>query len=91
MIKSIKHKGLKELYEEGSTRRINRIHIGKCIMILNALEVAKQPQDLNIQGFAFHGLEGKPKRYSVKVNKNYRVTYGWDNDGAAAIDFEDYH
>ena len=90
MIKSFKHKGLRELYEDGATKKIRPDHLGKCVRILQALDIAKQPQDLNITGFAFHGLQGMPPRYAVKVNKNYRVTFGWD-DGAEAVDYEDYH
>ena len=25
------------------------------------------------------------------VNKNWRITFGWDEDAAIAVDLEDYH
>ena len=46
---------------------------------------------MNIAGFRFHGLQGVPKRWSVWVTANYRITFGWSGEFAQAIDFEDYH
>ncbi len=44
--------------------------------ILQWLEVAVRPEDMNIAGFRFHGLQGNPKRWSVRVTANYRITFG---------------
>ena len=46
---------------------------------------------MNIAGFHFHGLQGKPKRWSVRVSGNYRITFGWSGENALDVDFEDYH
>lgn len=35
--------------------------------------------------------KGKPKRYSVDVNRNYRVTFGWEDGDAIDVDVEDTH
>jgi proteic killer suppression protein len=42
---------------------------------------------MNIAGLRFHGLLGSPKRWSVWVTGNYRITFGWSADAAQAIDF----
>jgi proteic killer suppression protein len=55
------------------------------------LDVAAQPADLNIAGFRFHGLQGNPKRWSVRVTGNFRITFGWSGENALDVDFEDYH
>jgi proteic killer suppression protein len=55
------------------------------------LEVASQPEELNIAGFHFHSLQGKPKRWSLRVTGNYRITFGWSGETALDVDFEDYH
>ena len=89
MIASFRHKGLEELYRTGNTRRIRADQIGKCIRILQLLETASHPEDLNIAGFRFHGLQGKPKRWSMRVTGNYRVTFGWSGENAEEIDLED--
>jgi len=46
---------------------------------------------MNVAGFRFHRLQGNPKRWSVWVTANYRITFGWSGDEALAVDFEDYH
>ena len=90
MIKSFAHKGLKELYIDGRSRRIHLDFIGRCALLLKALDAAKTPEEMNVAGYRFHGLQGRPKRWSVRVNKNWRLTFGW-NDGAIDVDLEDYH
>jgi len=91
MIGSFRHKGLKEIYRTGKTRRIGADHLRKCVRILQLLEVAGQPEDLNIAGFHFHVLRGNPKRWSVRVSGNFRITFGWSGENALEVDFEDYH
>jgi len=91
VIGSFRHKGLEELYRGGATRRIGADQVRKCIRILQLLDLATRPEDLNIAGFRFHGLQGKPKRWSLRVTGNYRITFGWSGENAEEVDFEDYH
>ena len=91
MISTFRHKGLEEIYLTGQTRRIGAGHVRKCIRILQLLEVAEKPEDMNIAGFRFHGLQAKPKRWSVRVTANYRITFGWLGESALDVDLEDYH
>lgn len=90
MIKSFKHKGLKELFETGRSKHVGSDYTKKCVKILNALAVAQNPQAMNVEGFNFHHLHFQ-KRYSCKVNANYRLTFAWDGEGAVEVDLEDYH
>jgi len=46
---------------------------------------------MNVPGFGFHGLQGDPKRWAVSVNANYRITFGWSDESAIDVNFEDYH
>jgi proteic killer suppression protein len=91
VIGSFRHKGLEELYRTGKTRRIGALQIGRCARILQLLELALRPEDMNIAGFRFHRLHGDPKRWSVRVTGNYRITFGWSDESALEVDFEDYH
>ena len=91
MIKSFQHKGLKQLFEKGSSAKINQQHKAKCLRLLDALDAATLPQELNIPGFGFHGLEGNPKRYAVSVSGNYRITFEWEGKDAMQVLYEDYH
>ena len=91
MIGSFRHKGLEEIHVTGTTRRIGTANIGKCVRILQLLEVAGQPEDMNIVRFRFQGLRGKPPRWAVRVTGNYRISFGWAGENALDIDLEDYH
>jgi proteic killer suppression protein len=61
------------------------------VRILQLLEVAQRPEDLSIAGLHFHALQGNPKRWSVRVTANYRITFGWSGEDALEVDFKDYH
>jgi len=90
MIKSYKNKHLKELVETGKSHHIGDRYLEKCLIILTLLQEAESLDDLNIPSFRFHRLETNPVRYSMRVNKNYRITFGWDGS-PVTVDFEDYH
>ena len=91
MVASFKNKGLEEIYQTGQTRRIGAEYVRKCVRILQALEVAGQPEEMNVTGFRFHRLQASPRRWSVRVTGNYRITFGWSGEDAHEVDFEDYH
>lgn len=91
MIKSFQHKGLKQLFEKDKSAKINPQQKAKCIRLMDALDVASKPDDMNIPGWEFHGLEGKPKRYSVSVTGNWRITFQWEDEDATRVNLEDYH
>ena len=47
---------------------------------------------MNYPGSYFHPLKGdRAGHYAVRLTANYRVTFGWDEDGATNVDIEDYH
>ena len=91
MIRSFKNKGLRELFERGTTRRINRTFHRRLLRRLDALEAAVEPADLNVPGFDFHGLKGKPKRFSIHVNGPWCLTFCWEDGDATGVEFEQYH
>ena len=91
MIKSFKHKGLAELFEKGRSAKIKPDIQGRVLRRLEVLDQAKLLMDLNIPGFNFHGLYGKPKRYSIHVNGPWCITFEWERDTAMKVDFEQYH
>lgn len=91
MIKSFKYKGLAELFEKGSSRKIRPDLHSRTLRRLEALDQAESLADLNVPGFDFHGLQGTPKRYSIHVNGPWCLTFEWIEGEAARIDFEQYH
>ncbi len=92
MIKSWKHKGLKQFYETGSIKGIQAKHRIRLTIILQRLDAAIKPDDLNLPGMRFHSLKGKRKGYySVSVSGNWRVIYKFENGHAILVSYLDYH
>ena len=91
VVASSRNKGLEEIYLTGKTRRIGAEYVRKCVRILQSLEVATAPEDMNVTGYRFHSLHGNPRRWSVRVTGNSRITVGWSGENAHDVDFEDYH
>ncbi len=91
MIRSYRHKGLKELFEKGTTARIQKSLQERCLRRLDALDRAARAEDMNLHGFDFHALHGKPQRYTAHVNGPWCITFEFDNGDAFRVDFEQYH
>ncbi len=91
MIKNFSHKGLQELFNTGRSSKIGKKYQNRAVRRLDSLEFATKPEEMDIPGFDFHSLTGKPERYSVHVNGNYCITFGWEGRNAINVDFEDYH
>lgn len=92
MIKSWKHKGLCRFFQNGDISGIQVKHQSKLKIILQLLDAASQPADLNLPGMRFHRLKGNYKNhYSVTVNGNWRIIYAFDGTDAILVDYLDYH
>ncbi len=92
MIKSWKHKGLRNFFMFGSTKGIQSKHAQKLQVQLSLLHAAVAPEDMNLPGYRFHGLLGKQKGiYSVTVNSNWRLTFCFEGKDAVLVNYEDYH
>jgi proteic killer suppression protein len=91
VIRSFRNKALARLWLTGRSAKIRPDLKSRCLRRLDALNEAGTPRDMNIPGFNFHGLRGKPKRYSVHVNGPWCVTFGWDENDAVDVDLEQYH
>jgi proteic killer suppression protein len=83
---------LKRFYETGSTRAIQRKHANKLHDILQVLDFATAPEQVNLPGLAFHSLTGNLKGYyAVKVNANWRVIFAFEGNDVILVDYIDYH
>ena len=91
MIQSFIHKGLQELFTEGKSSKINRVLVSRTLRRLDAIDSAMSLSDLNIPGFNFHGLEGKPKRFSIYINGPWCITFEWLEENAYRVNLENYH
>lgn len=91
MIRSFRHKGLALLFMKNEGSKLRADLIDRVRVRLSALHAAKTLLDLNIPGFDFHGLRGKPKRYSIHVNGPFCITFEWEKEDAWRVDLENYH
>jgi toxin HigB-1 len=91
VIRSFRHKGLSELFLANDARKVRPELAERCRLRLSALHAAERPEDMNIPGFRFHALRGRPKRYSVAINGPWRITFEWREGDAWAVDLEQYH
>ncbi len=92
MIISIKHKGLKLLFEKGDGTKLPATQLTKIEDILARLDDAQTKEDMNYPGSAFHELKGNLKGfYAVKVTGNYRIIFCYQDGDASDVDYADYH
>jgi len=59
MIQSIRHKGLKRLYEDDDPRGVIAEHVVKLRDILARLDAARAVADMDMPGFRLHPLKGE--------------------------------
>ena len=79
-------------YREGSRRLpadIQRIALRKLVMLDAAVSLA----DLRIPpGNRLEALSGNRRRqHSIRVNRQWRVCFVWENGGAHQVEITDYH
>ncbi|HSY99307.1 MAG TPA: type II toxin-antitoxin system RelE/ParE family toxin [Terriglobales bacterium] len=92
MIRSIRHKGLKRLYEDDDPRGVLREHAVKLRDILARLEAATTVADMDLPGFRLHPLKGELKgSWAVTVRANWRVIFRFAEGEAIDVDYADYH
>ncbi|MCK8787620.1 type II toxin-antitoxin system RelE/ParE family toxin [Roseomonas sp. NAR14] len=91
MIRSFKSKPLANLWAKGDASKVNQDLVERVKVRLSTLAAATKPEDMNLPGFDFHKLRGKPVRYTVHVNGPWCITFGWEGEDAIKVDLEQYH
>jgi len=72
MIKSFKHKGLKQFFETGSIAKIDDQHQSKLRLILTDVDAAVTIEDMYAPAYSLHKLKwDRNNIHSVKVNGNW--------------------
>lgn len=91
MIRRFRHKGLKEMFRDGASAKVTASLRERCLQILDALDAAAGPEDMNVPGWNFHGLQGTPRRYTTHVNGPWCITFEFEDGDALRVDLEQYH
>jgi proteic killer suppression protein len=92
MIKSFHHKGLERFFTKSDRSRIDAKKADRIRRLLDRLDAAVIPEDMNLPGYGFHGLAPKSKGvYAASVSGNRRITFRFEAADAVDVNLEDYH
>lgn len=92
MIESIRHKGLKRLFEKNDPSKLPSEHLKKIKHILRIMNRAINLNDINYPGSDLHRLSGNLSDfYAIKVSGNYRIIFRFFDGAFWDIDYIDYH
>jgi proteic killer suppression protein len=90
MIKTFRHRGLKELFETGRTRHVPTDLMKRVRTRLDLINQAKNFNDLDQPGWKLHYLT-PTTRLSIWVNGAWRITLDLRGGDAFDLDLEQYH
>lgn len=94
-IESIRHKGLRQLYEDGNTKGVQASTVDKLKKLLFAIETAASLDDLGqFPGWRLHPLKGDLDGFwSLTVTGNWRLIFEYEaaRNIARLLDLIDYH
>ncbi len=92
MIRSFRHRGLREFFETGSKRGISPELAARIGRRLDVLEAAHRLGDIDAHGFNLHRLKGDRKEeWAISVSGNWRLTFRFAHGEAYDVNLEDYH
>jgi proteic killer suppression protein len=80
------------LWEKNDPSGVNPNALPRVRRILSILDSAEMLRDLDVPGFRFHALRGfDPRRCSMRVTGNWRITFAFENGEVQSVELEDYH
>ena len=93
MIKSFADKETKMFYETGKSRKIPATIHKVALRKLDYLHAAAVLEDLKVPpGNMLEALSGNLQgKYSIRINKQYRVVFAFRNGDAYEVEIIDYH
>ena len=92
MIKTIRHRGLKRLFERDDRSRLDARQVPRLRNILFRLHHTVVVEDMNQPGYFLHPLTGDLKGFwSARVSGNWRVIFRFEDGHAFDVDLIDYH
>lgn len=92
MIKSFRHKGLERFFARSERKGIDAKQADRIRRMLDRLDAATNPGDMNLPGYKYHGLKGDRKgTFAVSVSGNWRLTFRFEAGNVIDVNLEDYH
>ena len=91
----LRHKGLRQLFEDGNAKGLPSAMADKLRKLMLALETAETLEQMNrFPGWKLHPLKGELKGlWSLSVTGNWRLIFRYDEstNTASDLDLIDYH
>ena len=92
MIRTLRHRGLKRLYERGDPSKVRADQAERIALALADLDDAVKPSDLNLPGYHLHPMKGDMKGFwSISISGNWRIIFRFKEGDAYDVDLIDYH
>jgi toxin HigB-1 len=92
MIKTFQHKGLQAFFETGSKAGIQAQHAKRLHLQLARLNAAQSYADMDLPNWRLHPLKGKlDNHWAVWIDKNWRLTFSFEDQNAVLVNYQDYH
>ena len=92
MIRSVRHRGLRRLFEKDDTSGVGAEQLPRVMRVMDHLDEATSPQDLGLPGYNLHPLRGKLRGFwSIWISGNYRLIFRMEDGDVYDVDLVDYH
>ena len=95
IVRSIRHRGLRQLFENSSSRLLKQDLVERARGILAALAMAETMEGFirdAAPGWRVHRLSGERRsEWSVSVSGNWRITFEERDGGIERVNLEDYY
>ncbi|WP_437888592.1 type II toxin-antitoxin system RelE/ParE family toxin [Phytobacter sp. V91] len=92
MIRSFRHKGLRDLFLNGTERGVKVEHIQRLRRRLAVIHASSHLNDIDLPGYRLHPLGGARQGiWAITVSANWRLTFEFSDGDAWILDYEDYH
>jgi proteic killer suppression protein len=84
MTESIRHRGLRRLYERGDLSGIGPAIVPRAEEVLSMLDAAESVEELDLPGYRLKGYS------SIRVTGNWRIIFRFDGSSVVDVDLVDY-
>jgi proteic killer suppression protein len=92
VIRGFRHKGLERFFMKSDRSGIDTRQAPRIQRLLDRLDAAVKPEDMNLPGYRLHGLKGdRAGFYAVSVTGNWRITFRFSDGDVVDVNLEDYH
>jgi proteic killer suppression protein len=92
MIRRIRHRWVKRLYEKDEARGLPAGQVDKIRRILARLDQASAPGHMDLPGLRLHPLKGElAGQWSVTVQANWRIIFRFESGDVTDVDYLGYH